>query len=125
MRSARLQRLQAVKYPEWLRYGNLALAFFVELAALLSFAAVGMLFSGWMQLVAGLVGVVVFVGLWGVFAAPRSKRRLKRNSLLIFKIGIFAVAVLILLLAGLPVWAVLLAVLVVVNLTLAMVLRQH
>lgn len=114
-----------MKQPEWVRYGNLGLAFLLELAALLSFAAVGVLLSGWMQLVGGLIAVAVFVLLWGMFAAPRSKRRLRGMNLLLFKAAIFAVAVLILLLIGQPVWAAALAVLAAVNLTLGRLLKQH
>lgn len=125
IRLRRLQKLQAMKYPDWLRYGNLALAFLTELGALLGFAMAGMLASGWLQLVAGAAGVVAFVVLWGIFAAPRSKRRLKGLALVGFKVGMFAVAVLILVLAGFVGWAALLAVLVAINLGLATVLRQH
>lgn len=114
-----------MKQPEWVRYGNLGLAFLLELAALISFAAVGVLLTGWMQLVGGLVGAAVFVALWGIFAAPRSKRRLKGTNLLLFKVGIFAVAVLILVLIGQHVWAALLAVLAGANLTIGRLLRQH
>ena len=122
----RLRRMVgAMKHPEWLRYGNLALGFLLELVALLSFAAIGVLLSGWLQLVGGIVGAAVFIALWGVYAAPRSKRRLKPQPLLLFKIGMFAVAALILLLVGLPLWGVLLALLAGINLFLAAVLRQH
>ena len=114
-----------MKQPEWLRYGNLALAFLLELAALISFAAVGVLFSGWMQLVAGVIGAVLFIGLWGVFAAPRAKRRLKGMNLLIFKVAIFLAASAILILIGQPTWALVLAVLAAVILWLGRVLRQH
>lgn len=114
-----------MRQPEWVRYGNLGLAFLLELAALISFAAVGVLLSGWMQLIGGIAGAAVFVLLWGIFAAPRSKRRLKGMNLLLFKAGIFAVAVAILVAIGQPVWAALLAVLAAANLTLGRLLRQH
>ena len=114
-----------MKHPEWVRYGNLGLAFLLELGALISFAAAGWLLTGWMQLVGMVVGAAVFVGLWGYFAAPRSKHRLKGMSLLGFKIGIFAVAVVILVLVGQPMWATVFGVLAAINLTLARVLRQH
>ena len=114
-----------MKQPEWVRYGNLGLAFLLELGALVSFAAVGVLLGGWMQLVGGIIGAAVFVALWGVYAAPRSKRRLKGRNLLIFKVAMFAVAGAILMLIGQPVWAVVLMVLAAVNLSLGRVLRQH
>lgn len=121
----RWRELQAMRQPQWLRYGNLGLAFLLELAALISFAAAGVLFAGWMQLVAGVVGVVVFVVLWGMFAAPRSKRRLKGMSLLLFKIGMYAAAASILVAIGQPALCIALIVLVAINLTLAQLLRQH
>jgi len=121
----RLQEWRVMKHPEWLRYGNLGLAFLLELAALVSFALVGVLLSGWMQLVGGIIGAAVFVALWGVYAAPRSKRRLKGLNLLVFKIGIFVVAAIILVLIGQPAWGVVLAVLAAANLALGRMLRQH
>src|SRR5687767_2666352 len=99
-----LGEFTAMKHPEWLRYSNLGLAFLLELAALVSFALVGMLLSGWMQLVVGLIGAAVFVALWGLYAAPRSKRRLKGLNLLLFKVAMFAVAATILVLIGQPAW---------------------
>lgn len=120
-----LGEMRVMKHPEWLRYGNLGLAFLLELAALLSFALVGVLLSGWMQLVGGIIGAAVFVALWGVYAAPRSRRRLRGMNLLIFKVAIFAVAAIILVLIAQPVWGVVLAVLAAANLTLGRVLRQH
>lgn len=117
--------MRIMRHPEWVRYGNLGLAFLLELAGLISFAAVGVLFSGWMQLVAGVIGAAVFIGLWGVYAAPRSKRRLKGRSLLILKVAIFLTASAILMLIGQPMWALLLAVLAAANLWLGRVLRQY
>lgn len=115
-----------MKYPESVRYGNLGLAFLLELAALVSFALVGALLpGGWMQLVVGIAGAAVFIIIWAIWAAPRSKRRLRGQNLLLFKIGVFGVAVVILALLGQTLWAVLLAVLVAVNLVLTRQLRQH
>lgn len=121
----RWRELQDMRQPQWLRYGNLGLAFLLELAALIGFAAIGVLFAGWMQLVAGVIGAALFVLLWGFFAAPRSKRRLTGMNLLLFKIGMFTVAAVILVAIGQPGWGVALAVLAAVNLTLAALLRQH
>jgi len=121
----RWREMQAMRQPQWLRYGNLGLAFLLELGALFSFGAAGVLFEGWMQLVGGLVGVVLFVGLWGMFAAPRAKRRLKGTNLLLFKIAIFAVAAIILVAIGQPGWGAALIALAAINLTLARLLRQH
>jgi hypothetical protein len=124
--AARMGRTVTGKYPDWLRYGNLGLAFLLELAALIAFALVGMLVpTGWLQLAAGIAAVAVFVVIWGIWAAPRSKRRLRGTSLLVFKVAVFAVAVTILVLVGQVIWAALLAVLVVVHLGLARMLHQH
>lgn len=117
--------LRSMKYPEWVRYGNLGLAFMLELAALISFAAAGLLLSGWLQLVGIIAGGVLFIVLWGLFAAPKSKRRLKGMNLLLFKIGMFAAAAISLMLVGQLVWGVVLAILAAVHLTAARVLRQH
>lgn len=124
MRSVRLTRLRAAKYPDWLRYGNLALAFFVEIGALLGFAALGALASGWLQLLLGVIGAAAFIGLWAVFAAPRSKRRLAGVPLFAFKATIFALAVLFLALAGQWGWALLLGVTAALTLALAVLMRQ-
>ncbi len=114
-----------MKYPDWLRYGNLGLAFLLEVAALLCFAAAGALVpAGWMQLVVGILGAIAFFVLWGLFAAPKSKRRLRGTRLLAFKAAIFAVAVAILFALGLTILAVVLALLVVLNLFLGRQLRQ-
>lgn len=115
-----------MKYPENVRYGNLGLAFLLELAALIAFAMVGALLPvGWGQLAGGIAAAAVFIIIWAIWAAPRSKRRLKGMNLLLFKIGVFGVAVLILALIGQPVWAAVLAVLVAINLTLARQMKQH
>ena len=124
--AARMGRTVTGKYPEWLRYGNLGLAFLLELAALIAFGLAGMLVpTGWMQLVAGIAAAALFIVAWAIWAAPRSKRRLKGMNLLAFKVGVFAVAVAIVALIGQPAWAALFGVLVMVNLGLARVLHQH
>ncbi|MBK8086213.1 MAG: YrdB family protein [Devosia sp.] len=98
---------------------NLALAFLLELVALAGFALLATLLpDSWLRLVGGAVAVAAFVGLWAVFAAPRSKRRLKMPMLMWFKIGMFAVATVGLVASGLWFWAGVFAVLVAVNLML-------
>lgn len=124
--AARMGRSVTGKYPEWLRYGNLGLAFLLELMALIAFGLTGMLVpTGWLQLVAGIAAAALFIVIWALWAAPRSKRRLRGLNLLAFKVAVFAVAVTILVLIGQPLWAALLGVLVMVNLGLARVLHQH
>jgi hypothetical protein len=53
--------------------------------------------------------------LWGVFAAPRSKRRLRRDVRVPLELAVFGLTVAALFAAGAPVTALVLAVLVVVN----------
>jgi hypothetical protein len=120
------QPVAARGYPAWLRNGNLALAFLLELAALVAIALVGLLLpSGWWQLAAGALAVVAFVAVWARYAAPRAVHRLKGQRLLILKIVVFALAVLVLAGIGQPVCAAVMAVLVAVNLTLAWRLGQR
>ena len=117
---------QRTTHPAWLRNGNLVLAFFLELTALLAYAAFGALApEGWLQPLTGVLAAGLFVVLWAIWAAPRSKRRLKGLNLLIFKVAMFLVAAVILVLIGQPGWALVLAVLAAVNLWFARVLRQH
>ncbi len=114
-----------MKQAPWLRNANLALAFLLELTALLAYAAAGALMpEGWLQPVAGVVGAGVFVLLWGIWAAPRAKQRLRGLQLIWFKAAVFAVAVLVVALVGQPLWAGVFAVLVAVHLVLALRLRQ-
>jgi len=118
-------RHPTTKHPAWLRNGNLALAFLLELGALLAFAAAGALVpEGWLQLVAGILGAALFVLVWAIWAAPRSKRRLRGMRLIAFKIAVFGVAALILLLIGQPLWAAVFAVLAAIHLGLAVQFRQ-
>lgn len=119
------REMKAMRHPEWVRYGNLGLAFVLELAALISFAAAGLLLEGWMQLAGMIAGAAVFVLAWGWFAAPRAKRRLRGGALLAFKIGVFAVAALVLVLIGQPGWGAALAALAAINLAIGRLLRQH
>lgn len=98
---------------------NLALAFLLELVALAGFVLLAALLpDSWLRLVGAALAAAAFVGLWAVFAAPRSRRRLAMPALLWFKLGMFAVAALGLVVAGLWFWAGVFAVLVAVNLML-------
>ena len=116
---------QRTTHPAWLRNGNLVLAFFLELTALLAYAAFGALApEGWLQPLTGILAAGLFVVLWAIWAAPRSKRRLKGRRLLAFKAAIFAGAALALALVGQPLWAIVFAGLVAVQLWLAVQLRQ-
>lgn len=114
-----------MKQTPWLRNANLALAFLLELAALLAYAAVGALMpEGWLQPLAGVIAAAAFIVVWGVWAAPRAKRRLRGVQLIWLKAAVFGVAVVVVALAGQPLWAGVFAVLVAVHLVLTLRLRQ-
>ena len=104
-----------------MKIANLALSFLLELVAIGAFAYWGFTATTTTPLnVALAVGLaVVSIVLWGIFAAPKSTRRLRGNALLVFKLVFFALAVLALILAGSVALAIVFAVLVVVNLILA------
>jgi Protein of unknown function (DUF2568) len=67
-----------------------ALAFFVELAALLGTA---LLVAHWAhgpwRWPLGLLAAALFATAWGIWAAPRSSRRLAGQALLVFKLAAF------------------------------------
>jgi hypothetical protein len=74
---------------------NLVLAFAVELAMIVAFAtwALSLQFgvlAGWTLAVALVAGSAL---LWGIWAAPRSERRLGPLPLLVFKLVLFGLAV--------------------------------
>jgi hypothetical protein len=106
---------------------NLGLAFFLELAALMAFAFWGYAASESTigKILLGIGVPLIGVAVWGIFAAPRSKRRLKGLALLAFKIGFFALAVLALIVAGSTMAALILAVVAAINLALAQLWKQE
>lgn len=76
-----------------MRHLNLALKFLLELGALAAFG----LWGAWVA--DGAVAVLLAIGLpvavavlWGVFAAPRARRRLPLRLRAPFELGVFAVA---------------------------------
>jgi hypothetical protein len=99
------------------RTANLALKFVLELCMLAALAAWGVQAGGStagdvLLAVAAPLAVAV---LWGLFAAPRSPRRLGRVPRLVLELGLFALAAVALAAAGAPVLAVVFAGVVVVN----------
>lgn len=98
---------------------NLGLKFLLEVAALAGFAYWGadtgeMPLSLFLAIAAPLVAIV----LWGLFAAPKSARRLPLQSRVPFEVTFFAAAVFALLAAGAPGAAAIMAALVVLNVAL-------
>ena len=104
-----------------LKAGNLGLAFALELVMLLAFGywAFSAAPGGWLSWLAALAIIATAVAIWAIWGAPKSARRLKMPGLLVFKVVIFALAVIGLWVAGQPVWALVLAVVTAINLVLA------
>ena len=103
-------------WPGMLTAANLTLKFLLEVAALAAFAYWG---AG-----TGAMPVSLFLAiatpaaaavLWGVFAAPKSDRRLPLQPRIRFELTIFTAAVLALLSAGVPGLAVAMSALVILN----------
>jgi hypothetical protein len=99
-----------------LKAANLAVKFILELAAIAAFALWGASLDG------VLVSAVVVVGapasvvvLWGVFAAPRSSRRLPTPARVLFELSVFALAAAALLALDWVAIAIAIAAVVVVN----------
>lgn len=84
-----------------LRALNLALKFVLELAAMAAFAIWGASADG--AVLAVLLAVItpaLAIALWGIFAAPRSPRRLPTRARIPFELTVFALAALALLASG-------------------------
>jgi Protein of unknown function (DUF2568) len=108
-----------------MKAANLALKFLVELGAIAAFAYWGANAAGGMlSVLLAILAPVVVILAWGVFAAPKSGRRLPAVARVPFELFVFAGAVVALLAAGSTVGAVLFGALVVVNAALLTVFRQ-
>lgn len=105
---------------------NLALAFVLELAALAAFAYWGFNTgdSSLVHVVLGLGVPVLAAALWGIFAAPKSSRRLQGGAWWVFKVVFFALASAALFVAGQPTLGLVLGVVAAVNLVLLYVWQQ-
>jgi Protein of unknown function (DUF2568) len=99
-----------------MKIANLALKFALELCAFAALAYWGATAAdGVLAVALAIAAPGVAIGLWSVFAAPRSERRLSTWPRLAFELGVFAVAVAALAVAGWAAGAVVLAALVVIN----------
>src|SRR5262245_15443156 len=99
-----------------LRAFSLALKFVVELAAFAAFAYWGAsVGNGAVAVVLAIAAPAVAIVLWGLFAAPRSARRLATAARIPFELSVFGLAIVALLLAGAPIAAGVLTVLVVTS----------
>lgn len=105
---------------------NLALAFVLELCMLAAFCYWGFVAGqGTLQKLAlGLGTPLVVAVIWGLFAAPRAKRRLTGARLFALKALLFGLAGVALWAAGLPALAVAFIVVVALNGILLYVWRQ-
>lgn len=111
-----------------LKGANLALRFGLELAALLAFAYWGFSLPGASTIFRAIVGLgapILAATLWGVFAAPKSKRRLRGAPYHGFEIVFFGLAVAALVAAHSTTLGIILAVLVMINLILIEVWNQN
>jgi len=110
-----------------LQNANLALAFLLELVAIASFAYWGFTVSDStiLNIVLGIGTPIVAIVLWGIFAAPKSERRLKGSAYLIFKVVFFVLAIAALIAAGSVTLGVIFAVVFAVNTALAYAWHQE
>jgi hypothetical protein len=108
-----------------LRAANLALKFLLELAAVAAFAYWGATAGGGvMSVLLAIVAPAAAVLAWGVFAAPKSERRLARAPRVVFELAFFGLAAAALAAAGSPAAAVSLGVVVIANAALLTVFGQ-
>ncbi len=104
---------------------NLALKFLLELAAVVAFAYWGAKTGhGVLAVVLAIVAPMVAIVLWGVFAAPRSGRRLPARARIPFELTVLGLAVAALVAVGSELAALVLAVAVLVNALLMTVFHQ-
>jgi hypothetical protein len=104
---------------------NLALKFFLELAAFAAFAYWGAnTGDGATSVLLAIAAPALAIVLWAIFAAPKSGRRLPDAARVPFELAVFALAATALAAAGSVLLAVVFAVFVVVNAALLTRLGQ-
>lgn len=101
---------------------NLALTFFLELAMLIALGYWGFTQSG---LILGIGAPLLAAVIWGLWMAPKSTRRLTGVRYLLLKFILFGAAAQALVAAGQPVWAVVFAVVALLNQILLIVWDQR
>ncbi|MGZ3584009.1 MAG: YrdB family protein [Ktedonobacterales bacterium] len=109
-----------------IKYGNLTLAFLLELCALAALGYWGFhVGSGTLAKVGLGIGVpLLIVVVWGLFIAPRATVKVPDPVNLVLRLVVFGLAVAGLAAAGQLTWAWVLGAVVVVNLVLVRVLGQ-
>ncbi len=104
---------------------SLGLKFVVELAAFAAFAYWGAgVGDGVVSVAIAIAAPALAIVAWGLFAAPRSQRRLGNAPRVAFELSVFGLAVVALFVAGADTAAVVLAVLVVTSVVLLSILDQ-
>jgi hypothetical protein len=107
------------------RPANLLIKFGLELAALASFAYWGTTLHGAAASTAiAIAAPLAVAGLWGVLAAPASRRRLPTPARIPFELSVFALATAALVAAGAPALAGVFAAIAAVNAILLTVFDQ-
>jgi hypothetical protein len=95
---------------------NLGLKFLLELAAFAAFAYWGASADdGVVSVLLAIAAPAAAIVLWGIFAAPKSKRRLSDAARVPFELSVFGLAVVALVAAGAPAAAAVFGVLVILN----------
>jgi len=105
---------------------NLALAFLLEIAMLIAFGYFGYHYpenpvSKYLLMVALPLSATI---LWGFFAAPKSKYRLRKIPRLVFALSLFGASIFLLNAGGKTILAIVFAVLVVINQLLLFILEE-
>jgi hypothetical protein len=105
---------------------NLALSFLLELAMLVAFGYWGFNTgdSTLLHWILGLGIPIVAIIIWSIFNAPMSKRRLPRIPRTILEVVMFSLGALALAAAGQTTWAIIFAVLIVINQILLYIWQQ-
>jgi hypothetical protein len=99
-----------------LKAANMVLSFIIEVVILLAFGYWGFReFHGFAAWLFGLGVPAAAIIIWGIWAAPKSNKRLKQPGLVILKLVLFGLAGLALLAAGQTVWALILWALAILN----------
>ncbi len=104
---------------------NLAVKFLLEIWAVAGFALWGTtVASGAAAVVVAIAAPGAIVAVWGLFAAPRSKRRLAAPARIPLELGVFAMAAVALLAAGSTAVAIVFGALAAINAVLLTVFGQ-
>jgi hypothetical protein len=109
-----------------IKLANLALRFFVELAALVAVAFWGFHTGGSLltKLGLGLGAAVLFVVVWGLLMAPRSSRQAPEPWFTLLEVVIFGLATAALAFAGQPILALVFAIVTAINAILCKVWKD-